>query len=71
MREIERIKRIMGQINHIWIRMPDMRFFQLMNFIQVHVLEKKQDDDLFSLEDWDLEESLAHYIVWELDNTPE
>lgn len=70
MSEIERIQRIGKKVLVIWDQYPEMRFFQLMSFIQIQIMERSPDMDMFSVEDWELEEALDNFITWDL-KTPE
>lgn len=59
MRDPKRIEKVLAQLRSVWYQYPDMRFFQLVEF-----LKSKMDDksfDTFYLEDDKLSEFLKDF----------
>ena len=50
-RDLKRIKKILHTLEIIWKSSPDLRFFQLMSFIESVAKNKFKKDDLFYVED--------------------
>ena len=56
MRKPERIKDVLHKLGVIWMKSPDLRFFQLLTSLGL------QDGDMFYLEDDELERHLNKHI---------
>ncbi len=65
MRDINRIDYLLGRIAAIWKTNPDLRFMQLLHFIQAN---SNVDIDTFYLEDEDLCQELDRIFQKVLDN---
>lgn len=52
MRDPQRIPKVLAEIERIWIKFPDMRFHQLVDFLtHLYAKEHARSTDLFYLED--------------------
>lgn len=58
MRDVKRIKRILGYIEKYWNKNPDMRFYQML--INLGVISK--DDRLWNMEDDKTEKTLQNLV---------
>lgn len=64
MRDKKRIPETLDLINKIWSKYPDLRFFQLLDYLVHEYAKDKQISsvDVFNLEDTNFIEFLKSYI---------
>jgi len=59
-RDLKRIGRLMNKLQLIWYTLPDLRFFQLIEYLKSSVDDQKED--FFYVEDDALEKALDEII---------
>jgi uncharacterized protein YihD (DUF1040 family) len=62
MREEKRIDSFLKKLKELWKRSPDLRFTQIYTIIQIQAKEKFKTDDMYYLEEDQLEEIIEDII---------
>lgn len=62
MRSVSRIPKILSLVHALWMTAPDMRFFQLLLWIETRCKEILEKDDLFYVKDDKIIETLQKML---------